>query len=290
MRRTLLLALAGFVLLAPPVYGTSFTDRMDSIPDITQTDPKADFPYGGVHYCGPCAISNSLVWLGENGYEKLLPKAADRMRMQVALVNIIASPKYMDTTLEWGTSPAGVLQGIDKYLEDCGYRNRRLSYQGYRKVPAKFANGTTMPQLDWVKAGLSGDSAVWLNVGWYRYSARKGEYVRLGGHWVTMVGFGKDENGQADPNVLIVHDPGAPSGENPNGYIRVMNLEAGRKLVTGSGRPLDSGGLYKLRGGLRISNNVDAAVLDGAIRLEMGKPDITASFGNAGSLGACPIK
>lgn len=272
MRKILIAALAICVFLVHPAYGTSFTERLNAIPDLVQTDPNAGFPYGGVHYCGPCAISNSLVWLGENGYEKLLPRAEGRLGIQVELTNMLASRKYMDTTLEWGTSPAAVLQGIAKYLKDCGYEYRQLSYQGWRRVPNRFNTGVRTPQPEWIKSGLQGDSAVWLNVGWYKFSREKKRYTRVGGHWVTLVGFGVDENGQEDPNIVIIHDPGAntPDCRFSNDYVRLRDIDGGT-LIGGSGLTHSAAGFHRMAGGMRVQGKV-VAVLDGAIRLEMKKP------------------
>jgi hypothetical protein len=273
MHRILIAALAICAFHLSPAYGTPFTDRLNSTPDIVQTDPHARFPYGGIHYCGPCAISNSLVWLGENGYEKLLPEGEERMGRQVELVNLLASGKYMDTTLEWGTSPAAVLQGISKYLRDCGYQYEQLSYQGWRKVPRMFNTGIRTPQPEWIKSGLiQGDSAVWLNVGWYKFNKDKKEYVRTGGHWVTLVGFGVDENGKEDPGVVIIHDPGAntPECRFSNDYVRLKIIDSGT-LIGGSGTAYSAAGFYRMTGGMRVYGKV-VALLDGAIRLEMKKP------------------
>jgi hypothetical protein len=272
MRRILIAVLAICAVLVHPAYGTSFTDRLNAIPDLVQTDPKAHFPYGGVHYCGPCAISNSLVWLGENGYEKLLPRAKGRMGIQVELANRLASRKYMDTTLEWGTSPFDILQGIAKYLKDCGYEYRQLAYQGWRRVPNRFNTGIKTPQPEWIKSGLQGDSAVWLNVGWYKFSPQKDEYVRVGGHWVTLAGFGVDENGKEDPSVVIIHDPGAdtPGCRFSNDYVRLQNIDSGT-LIGGSGTKQSAAGFYRMTGGMRVYGKI-VALLDGAVRLEMKRP------------------
>jgi len=270
MSRIVIAALLVSVFLLGPAYGTSFTDRLDSIPDIEQSDPNARFPYGGVHYCGPCAISNSLVWLGENGYGKLLPKGDGRMRIQVELINLLASRKYMDTTLEWGTSPAAILLGISKYLKDCGYEYKQLAYQGWRKVPDQFNTGVGTPEPEWIKSGLEGDSAVWLNVGWYRFNRKKKEYIRAGGHWVTLVGFGVDENGQEDPRVVIIHDPAATGCQFSNDYVRLQYIDSGT-LIGGSRTACRAAGFYRMTGGMRVYGKI-VAVLDGAIRLEMRRP------------------
>ncbi len=278
MRKTISVALAIVILLPIFAHAKPFTDWIYSIPDMTQTDPKACFPYGGVHYCGPCAISNSLIWLGENGYGKLLPeKEGDRLHVQAELTNVIASKKYMDTTLESGTSPWGILQGVSRYLHDCGYEYSELSYEGWRAVPSQFNTGLKRPQLDWIEAGLKENSAVWLNIGWYMYSPETREYTRVGGHWVTLAGFGVDKNGKEDSSILIIHDPGSRSGYKfSNDFAKVVRIGSGR-LVGGAGKSHDAAGFFKLTGGMKIHPDLDAAILDGAIRLILKAPTVISA-------------
>ncbi len=277
MRKIPFTVLVVLVLLSYKAYAKPFTDWIDSIPDITQTDPKALFPFGGVHYCGPCAISNSLVWLGENGYEKLLPeKRGDQLHIQAELTKIIASEKYMDTTLQRGTSPRGILQGVSKYLHDCGYEYSELSYEGWREVPNQFNTGVKKPRLDWIESGLKENSAVWLNVGWYMFSPETREYTRVGGHWVTLAGFGVDKNGKENSNILIIHDPGARSGYKfSNDFARAARIRSG-KLVGGGGRTQDASGFFKLLG-MKFHPDIDAAILDGAIRLSLKAPKVISA-------------
>ncbi len=283
MRKTAILASILAAFLVNTAIAAPNTERINAIPALTQTDPVARFPYGGVHYCGPCAISNSIMWLGENGYPQLLPSAEGRMSKQVALANNLASEKYMDTTLEWGTSPAGVLEGIEKYIRDCGYK-AQLTYQGFRKVPHRFQTGVKAPQPDWIEAGLNGDSAVWLNVGWYRYSHARKKFVRQGGHWVTLVGFGVDQNGNEDPSILIIHDPADNTCKLVGDYVRPMRINGG-KILGGDGALIDAARYFRLTG-IKVSRNIDTAILDGAIRLQMSGPNVMS----AGNIESAPAK
>ena len=69
------------------------------IPDFPQQNPDSAFEAGGVTYCAPVAVSNSLVWLKGNtdrDYQRLLIKK-------------LASQTYMSTSPYSGTSPSGVL-------------------------------------------------------------------------------------------------------------------------------------------------------------------------------------
>lgn len=271
MRKISILILMIPFFLASSAGAAPCTERLGCIPDLTQTDPQARFPYQGVHYCGPCAVSNSIMWLGENGYEKLLPKAREKLQVQADLTRLLASRKYMDTTLEWGTSPADILKGISRYLRDCGYEYADLSYQGWRKIPRRFNTGETRPRLEWIQSGFLGDSAVWLNVGWYVFSPKKNRYMRVGGHWVTLVGFGVDENGRENPDVLIIHDPATlQKHTSGNDYVRLEKIGGGT-LVTGSGKMYGATGFFKMAG-MEISEDADLGILDGAIRLQMKRP------------------
>src|SRR5262245_32125 len=56
------------------------------MPDLTQTDPALGVEGGGDSWCGPVAISNALMWLGEHGHESLIPSGEDRHARQLELV------------------------------------------------------------------------------------------------------------------------------------------------------------------------------------------------------------
>jgi hypothetical protein len=257
-----------FAVLATPVFAEVCTDRINAIPDLSQTDPSAHFPYGGIHYCGPAAVSNSLMWLANNGYEKLLPKNAPRKSAQVQMICVLAE-KYMETNLDEGTPPAALLEGVAKYIQDSGYRYERLEFEGWRKHPQQFSTGVRVPNLDWIKTGLSGDSAVWLNIGWYEYRRRTAEYKRMGGHWVTLAGFGVDQNGREDPNVLVIHDPSPKTGRTPpNKYLRLEPLTGGR-IVSRTGDGPAATGFLRVASGMKILPEADLAILDGAVVLQM---------------------
>jgi hypothetical protein len=46
----------------------SYLIKVDTTPDLRQSLAAAHLPYGGDPYCGPVAVSNSLVWLSRNGF------------------------------------------------------------------------------------------------------------------------------------------------------------------------------------------------------------------------------
>ena len=247
----------------------TFTERMNDIPDLVQTDPNARFPHGGVHYCGPCAVSNSLAWLAGQGYPNLMARPEEVPTCQIDLANVLASKKYLDTTLELGTTPTDLLTGVSRYIQDHGYSYRRLQYKGWRKHPAEYSTGDRIPDLDWIEDGLYGHSAVWLNIGWYKYESRDDRYKRLGGHWVTVVGFGVDENGRANPNMLVIHDPGAEDqGGSKHEYVKIVRIASGTLAEPGSGS-IGATGFMKLFGGALPNGRKAFGIVDGAVVLEM---------------------
>ncbi|MFP5212435.1 MAG: hypothetical protein ACLGPL_03570 [Acidobacteriota bacterium] len=275
-----LLALASLWTFSNPVRADqlippAFTVKMNAIPDQAQTDPSANFPHGGVHLCGPCAVSNSMVWLSDHGYRKLVPEGNGGKTSQIDLVRLLGSDRYVGTTMEKGSSPEQIMLGVSRFLKDRGYDYERMQYQGWRQHSAQFSTGVTTPDLNWIKAGMLGNSAVWLNLGWYLYDEAKREYRRTGGHWVTMVGYGVDEHGTANDSVLIVHDPFPRNGMAPsNDYLHLERINDDAMIQSREAPPggISAKGQYRLTRGIAMKTGA-RALLDGAIILHMAAPD-----------------
>jgi carboxyl-terminal processing protease len=258
---------------AQPVY---YTEKIYSIPDLMQTDKRANFPGSGRQYCSLAAISNSLMWFDSNGFPNLVRNSGDLFTDQVKLAKLLASESYMDTSLEYGTGTTKLIRGVRKYIKERGCEISRLEYQGWRKHPKEIPWGGSIPKLDWIKQGITGNGAVWMNVGWYKYNAGKDEYVRIAGHWVTLVGYGKDEKGQVSPNVLIIHDPSPRAGEEfSNEFILVSRILSGKLTGDWVGLPRSAAGCYKFTEGMHIKRGADFAILDGAVVLKLKGPALT---------------
>ncbi len=264
--------------LAQPAY---YLDKVSATPDLTQTDPRSNFGGGGKNYCAPVAVSNSFVWLSEHGYPKLLPaswatlsKFPEKEQLlykQIALAKTLGSHEYMDTQAEEGTFVDNVLLGIKKYVLDKGYSIRRLEYQGFRSSLHEFDTGSRRPRLAWLKQGLLGNSGVWLHIGWYRFKSESRTYVRTGGHWVTLVGYGVDEKNQTANNILIIHNPASKSGASfHNDFCRLESIDGvlvNRTPLLGFPRP--ALGFYKIVSGLPPFTECDTAILEGGVVLEL---------------------
>ena len=65
------------------------TEKTYSIPDLTQTDKRANFPGGGSQYCCLVAIANSLMWLDSNGFADLVQNAGGPFDDEVGLVKLL---------------------------------------------------------------------------------------------------------------------------------------------------------------------------------------------------------
>lgn len=273
----IILIALNFIICQSPVnnkknYQQKFTKRINSIPDFLQTDTSAEFPLKGEMFCAPVSVSNSFVWLSKNGFEKLMDCTGENKKNQIEMIKILSSKNYMNTSIKMGTGTPGLMEGIKKYLKDSGYNYKRLQYQGWRSHPKEFKTGVQIPKLNWIKQGVIGKGGVWANVGWYRYNNFKNEYTRIGGHWVTIVGYGIDETGNINPGILIIHDSALRAGNQfANEYVVVKQIKSGR--LVGDKRykrlPRSAKGYYILTGGMHIHRKADAAILDGVIVLEM---------------------
>lgn len=249
-------------------------DLSAETPDFCQTDPSGKFAGKGADFCGPVSVSNSLVYLSKRGFPKLQPDAANGHAAQIALIQRLASPDFMDTFDRKGTSPPRLMAGVQKLVEEAGYQVVRLEQQGWKEATKQYPRQAEVPSLTWMKAALATPGgAVWLNVGWYKADAATNDYVRFGGHWVTLVGYGKDAAGNDDPRTVLIHDPAPRTGKAP-----VTQRVCLHELTTGTlQRPTSptevrrrpAKGFWELKDEMKLKVGADAAVLDAVVVLEL---------------------
>lgn len=244
--------------------------KVTGTPDYLQTDPDyGGLPDGGDQYCAPVSVSNSLMWLDDHGFGKLAPDTSDRKKDQFDLIVGLGSSSYMNTNPINGTSVWEVLFGVHNYLQTTGHTYTSLAYQGWREHPALFSTGVEVPELDWIKQGIEDQGAVWLNVGWYTHDPAADAYLRKGGHWVTLVGYGFDGK-QLDPSYLILHDPGPWAGiSEAHEFVRAEQLSSGTLVGSQTGLPTSAIGFYRLTGGMHLPQAAYIAIVDGAVVLKM---------------------
>lgn len=241
---------------------------INTIPDLTQGDPRTGFPGEGDNYCGPVSVSNSLIWLSKTSAPGLVPDGSDPFVTQVELARLLGSGAYMNTDLDEGTGTSELMRGSKKYIESMGHRVESFLYQGWRSHPQEFSSGVSVPNIDWMKAGIHSRGAVWINVGWYDYNASSSTYKRIGGHWVTMVGYGVNQSGRYDSTSIIVHDPANRAGfDFENEYVTLTPLRSGTLTGNKTGLPRSAKGYLRTTGGMHIKSSADVGIIDGVVRL-----------------------
>ncbi len=266
---TLAFAAAAHVLAVLPATAASYdTFRLDEMPDFTQTDPALGLPNGGRMYCAPVAAANALVWLAERrGFARLLPVRGLSTTEKVSTVaKTLGHGDFMSTAPKGGTTPEKFLVGLENYAESAGYR-ANLDYRGRWKMPSRFGGGQDIPDLDWITGEFDDGHAIWLAIGFYEPGKLPGEYRRIGGHMVTVAGYGVGPDGAPDRDTVILHDSDDGGGTQiQRVYLTTEEIRQGdfvdrngRKLARADGHLMATGG-YRLRRGI-------VAIIDSAISL-----------------------
>ena len=258
MRKLLLQVIAVSLVCSAAAAQTSHRAKASQIPDFLQTDRDAGFANAGSQFCAPTAVSNSLMWLADHGYEEL--RSGSGKKAQIAMIRELSGRGYMNTSPTVGTDAAQLIAGVEAYVTAAGYTISELSYEGWRPVPADAAAGE-YPVLDDIRTYAADDSsAVWLNVGWYTYDEESGNYARNGGHWVTVVGYEGDD--------LLIHDP-SPSAGTTFRTQRITLEEITEGELTGNQRnlPHSAAGYYEVGG--EMAKGSKTCILDGVVFLTL---------------------
>ena len=249
-----------------------WTKALARTPDLTQTDPRCKFPSGGQAFCGPVAVANSFMRLAREGFPRLAPVAPRPLLTQIDIVRVLARPSHMATCPQTGTSTAHLIEGARRYVRDRGYAIERIAYQGWRPRPREVHNAGAVVRLAWLKTQVARPAtAAWLNVGWYRaHDTRKDVWVRTGGHWVTLAGYGVDRTGQTSTNTLVLRDPSPRSGTRARyEFVTVRTLTRGRLEGRPKGLPRAATGMMRAVSGLAQPRGTTMAVVDGAVVLRL---------------------
>lgn len=236
---------------------TSSKSHLDSIPDYYQNDTAfGGFPDGGQMYCGPVAVSNSLMYLiGAAIFQDTFPNLQSK-KNQHTLIREIASSQYIGTGQQ-GTSPSSICKGIDKFLLDNNCKEAILSYYGWRPVPTKYHKSSRAALTSTEKIVGKPRAAVWLNIGWYTYQKDNNQYIRTGGHWVTLIKFL-----HSDTPAIVVHDPA--TRQTGNDTINLTRLSEGLLVNKITLLPVSASGYYRF-----TNSSGRYGIIDGFITLEV---------------------
>lgn len=261
-------AWAGTVLGAswPEVY----TDKIASTPDLYQMDPRAGLVNGGRSCCGAVTMANSMFTLEAMGFTGLTPEGGREFERVSELALLLSGDDYTASASQRGTSVHRMFRAAKGWVEEKGYEPV-FDYQGWRPAPG-FAGAPTHPTLDWIKEQVAGDRVVWLNLGWYQHNQETDTYVRTGGHWVTVVGYGLDKSSRKDPHFLIIHDS-ATDGREKSDYVRVEVIPSGQLggPMWVRGTPGFAAGQLKLTENMRINPKGDTGIIDSVVVMGLAR-------------------
>jgi hypothetical protein len=201
--------------LATPLPEPRATVLLEGMPSFHQRN--SEFPGGGKNFCGPTAASNALMWLANRGYPQLKPAGEDDTIAQKEMIKRLAG--FMGTYRE-GTSVDAFICGINSYLRTVGYSSKSWTYSGNSRT----SRTRTPPDVSLVNAMATGNTVLWFSLGWYAFDETHQKYTRDFGHWVTLVGYGRNRDGQTDADSFVIADPEAP---NPHKFITLKMLDGG---------------------------------------------------------------
>jgi hypothetical protein len=193
-------------LAFPPVY----TAKVAATPRFYQRDSRMDLTVAGDNFCVPVAVSDSFVYFATHGFDRLVPMSGGDLEIsQAELVKTLASPGYMSTSPDTGTTPSNAMTGISRYVQEHGYICQRLEYAGWRPLQRRwlYAAVAPAPSLNWIKAAVAApNGTAWLEIGYYIHGDSPGRWRRVSGHSVVVVGYGTD-GARTDARILLVDNP-----------------------------------------------------------------------------------
>jgi len=168
-----------------------FTYEINDVPDIDQRWDA--LPKNGGMYCVPTATLNWMYYLANHGRPSAIPhRPADPTIASLVLLNLASMAHYMGTDPENGTKASSFFNGLLDWLED----HNVPAYITAQRAP----DGADITYSDF--KGLAFRSALVI-IGQGRYLMEDGEFVRHGGHAMTLVGFKRN----GDVMEMIVRDP-----------------------------------------------------------------------------------
>ena len=234
------------------------------MPDLCQTDEAfGRLPYGGRSWCGPTAFANVLVALDRGGLDRLIPGDVGSKEQLFSLLEELGGPRYLKTTKS-GTGPITAMRGITRFLGDRGYE-AAVQWKGWRNG-GEYSLGELVDE-PWLIEGVGGASNLVVNVGWYTRNSDANVYRRVGGHYMTVVGYRRT----GDQITWLVQDPAPRSGPGKITHdVRLVKIESGTLAPGQNRQPRPAAGHFLLKG-IVVKRIADVGILDGAIRLTVAE-------------------
>jgi hypothetical protein len=238
--------------------GSSSYDRkkINETPDLVQTCAAAKFYKGGGLYCGPVAVSDSLVWLIQ---KQLLSYPYSSPEDHYALVKTLAQDAYLKTDKHKGTGAYSLTAGLHTFLSERGVDNFVIKHTGWRACKGMFNDEAALTP-EWIEENISGNYVQWLNIGWYR--REKDHLYRVGGHWLTVVGYRAGKCYALDPS---------PRNGARKQVHRFKLYKAKQIELRGEaqGLPETSEGMLEIRNGMTLKSTADVCLIDSSVSLNI---------------------
>lgn len=233
---------------APPFY----TERLDQMPNISHQAITAYLPAAKAsEQTAPCAAANALAWLSERGFPELDPARSSKESVK-QITQKLANTHYMNSLKKGGPDFYAVTKGLVNYIENHGYEVGEVSVLSNREVdrrklqvplksPSEDNSVASLQQsgLRKVKEGLVGNGIVLIGWGVYEpvpEDSTNERFQKIGTYWGTVAGYGVNEHGNTNPDVLIVHSP-VHNSQKPI-FLHVEDRNPNIKL-TSSGKLID---------------------------------------------------
>lgn len=183
-------------------------------PDISQKSlPNSN-------YCAPCALANILYQFAARQRLTLPEVQTNTQAVQVSarqqLAATLGNENHMNTIGKNGTDRYRLVNGADRFVRsECG-RRLQFGYFGVRTYDRSYIDEATrskltaltgVPKLSQLQHALSDGSGVVILFGSYQPDkSRGGRMERVGGHYVAVVGYGRNVDGESDSTCIVLHD------------------------------------------------------------------------------------
>jgi len=251
------LCLAGLIVLP------ARANEKGGMPDLSQEEQS----------CLPTSTANLIVWFGTHGYPKLIVNGDNADDGYIHTVHALMTAT--NATYQLGTRTEAVTYGISKYIHDAGYgcdvEYRGLDwsqakvqqivkdedadkYKDFQKTPSPFTQ-------DWLQENNDPNKGFILLLAYCKFDRETNTFTDAfnAGHAVTLV--------NAEPNMILVHDPAHYSDEPGRKILTPVTLTGGTFQVPGYNAPVS--GLLLLSGSLMETPPDAGIMLTGAVCITM---------------------
>jgi hypothetical protein len=230
---------AALLLAAAP----AFALEKGGMPDLAQVDQT----------CLPTSTANLMIWFGKHGYPKLILSGEDADERANHTVHVIMA----DTGARYdiGTEMEAVTTGLEAYIHRAGYSGE-VEYRGLEGKGTPFTS-------DWLQENDDPNKGFILLLTYCNYHRESNSFSEAwnAGHAVTLV--------NAEPGLLLIHDPAHDSSETGRKIITPIPLKDG--TFFDGDKPLSVAGLLMLSGSLLEAPPHSDVMLTGAVCITLHK-------------------